>query len=50
MWYSAGGVIALFAIIVAANFLVSPVNLRADLTEGNVSTLSPGTQAILAKL
>jgi ABC-type uncharacterized transport system involved in gliding motility auxiliary subunit len=50
LWYSAGGIIALFVIIIAANFLISTFNVRADLTEGNVYTLSPGTKAILARL
>lgn len=50
LWYSAGGIIALFAILVAANFIVSAFNARVDLTEGNVYTLSPGTKAILSKL
>ena len=48
--YSAGGVIALAAIIVAVNFLASAFNTRIDLTEGKVYTLSPGTRAILSKL
>ncbi|OGA25259.1 MAG: hypothetical protein A3I02_16825 [Betaproteobacteria bacterium RIFCSPLOWO2_02_FULL_67_26] len=48
--YSTGGVIALLAVLVAANFIVSAFNLRADLTQGSVYTLSPGTRAILAKL
>ena len=48
--YSAGGIIALFAILVAVNFILSPFNSRVDLTEGNVYTLSPGTRAILSKL
>jgi len=48
--YSTGGVIALLAALIAANFIVSAFNLRADLTEGDVYTLSPGTRAILAKL
>jgi ABC-type uncharacterized transport system involved in gliding motility auxiliary subunit len=50
LWYSAGGIIALFAILVAANFIVSAFNARVDLTQGNVYTLSPGTKAILGKL
>ncbi|HYH41297.1 MAG TPA: Gldg family protein, partial [Burkholderiales bacterium] len=50
LWYSAGGIIALFAIIVAVNFILSTFNARADLTEGNVYTLSPGTRAIVSKL
>jgi len=48
--YSTGGVIVLLAVLVALNFLVGAVSLRADLTEGQVYTLSPGTRAILAKL
>ncbi|HEY9447990.1 MAG TPA: Gldg family protein [Burkholderiales bacterium] len=48
--YSAGGVIALAIILVAANFIISAFNARVDLTEGNVYTLSPGTRAILSKL
>ena len=48
--YSAGGVIALVIILIAANFIISSLNLRADLTEGSVYTLSPGTKAILSKL
>ncbi|MBI3045355.1 MAG: GldG family protein [Betaproteobacteria bacterium] len=48
--YSTGGVIALVAVLIAANFIVSAFNLRADLTDGKVYTLSPGTRAILAKL
>src|SRR5918999_3142130 len=49
-WYAAGRVIALFVLLVAANFIVSAFNARADLTEGNVYTLSPGTKAILSRL
>ncbi len=48
--YSAGGVIALAAILIAANFLLGAFNARVDLTQGNVYTLSSGTKAILAKL
>jgi len=50
LFYSAGGVVALVVILIAANFIISSLNLRADLTEGSVYTLSPGTKAILAKL
>jgi ABC-type uncharacterized transport system involved in gliding motility auxiliary subunit len=50
LWYSAGGVIALFVILVAGNFIVSAFNARADLTQGSVYTLSPGSKAILSKL
>jgi len=48
--YSAGGVIALAVILIAANFLLSALSARIDLTQGHVFTLSPGTRAILAKL
>jgi ABC-type uncharacterized transport system involved in gliding motility auxiliary subunit len=50
LWYSAGGIIALFVALVAVNFIVSAFNARVDLTEGDVYTLSPGTKAILSKL
>jgi ABC-type uncharacterized transport system involved in gliding motility auxiliary subunit len=50
LWYSAGGIIALFVVLIAANFLISAFNARADLTEGDVYTLSPGTKAILSRL
>ncbi len=48
--YSTGGVIALLAVLIAANFIISAINLRADLTDGHVYTLSPGSRAVLAKL
>lgn len=48
--YSTGGVVALLAILIAANFIFGVFNFRADLTEGNVYTLSQGTRAILGKL
>jgi len=48
--YSAGGVIALAALLVAVNFLTGAFNARIDLTDGKVYTLSPGTKAILGKL
>ncbi|MCC7486793.1 MAG: Gldg family protein [Burkholderiales bacterium] len=48
--YSTGGVVALLAVLVAFNFLASAVNFRADLTDGDVYTLSPGTKSVLAKL
>ena len=48
--YSAVGLVALFLILVAVNFLVSRVPARLDLTEGNLYTLSPGTRKILANL
>jgi len=48
--YSTGGVIALVAVLVAFNFLASAINVRADLTQGSVYTLSSGTKAVLSKL
>src|SRR5688572_3247875 len=48
--YSTGGVVALLVVLILFNFIVSAFNLRADLTEGDVYTLSPGSRAILAKL
>ena len=50
IFYSAGGVVALIVILIAGNFIISALNLRADLTQGSVYTLSPGTKAILSKL
>ncbi len=48
--YSAGGVAALVAILIAVNFLLGAFNARVDLTQGSVYTLSQGTQAIVSKL
>jgi ABC-type uncharacterized transport system involved in gliding motility auxiliary subunit len=48
--YSAIGLVALFLLLVAVNFLVSRAPVRADLTEGNLYTLSPGTKKILSGL
>jgi ABC-type uncharacterized transport system involved in gliding motility auxiliary subunit len=48
--YSAIGLVALFLLLIAVNFLVSRAPLRADLTEGDLYTLSPGTRKILANL
>jgi ABC-type uncharacterized transport system involved in gliding motility auxiliary subunit len=48
--YSAIGLIALFLLLVAVNFLLSRVPGRLDLTEGNLYTLSPGTKKILRGL
>jgi len=50
MLYSTGGVVVLLAVLVALNFIVGAVSFRADLTEGQVYTLSPGSRAVLAKL
>jgi ABC-type uncharacterized transport system involved in gliding motility auxiliary subunit len=48
--YSAIGLVALFLLLVAFNYLASTAPLRADLTEGKLYTLSPGTKKILAGL
>jgi ABC-type uncharacterized transport system involved in gliding motility auxiliary subunit len=48
--YSAIGLAALFLVLVAFNYLASSAPLRADLTEGKLYTLSPGTKKILANL
>jgi ABC-type uncharacterized transport system involved in gliding motility auxiliary subunit len=48
--YSAVGLAALFLILVAINFLASGAPLRADLTEGSLHTLSPGTKKLLRGL
>jgi ABC-type uncharacterized transport system involved in gliding motility auxiliary subunit len=48
--YSAIGLAALVLLLVAANFLVSRVPARVDLTEGDLYTLSPGTRKILRGL
>ena len=48
--YSGAGLIALFLLLVAGNYLASRVAVRADLTDGRIYTLSEGTKKILAKL
>ena len=48
--YSVVGVLAMFVVIVALNFIFSFAKKRVDLTEENLYTLSPGTAAILKKL
>ncbi len=48
--YSTGGVLVLLAVLIAGNFIFGVLNLRVDLTDGDVYTLSPGTRAVLAKL
>jgi len=50
LMYSAGGILALALILVAANFIFSALNARVDLTEGRVYTLSDGTRSILSRL
>jgi ABC-type uncharacterized transport system involved in gliding motility auxiliary subunit len=48
--YSAGGVVALFVILLLLNFLFGAFRTRVDLTEGGLYTLSAGTRAIVNKL
>ena len=48
--YSTAGVVVLLAVLIAANFIIGTVSFRADLTQGNVYTLSPGTRTVLSKL
>jgi gliding motility-associatede transport system auxiliary component len=48
--YSAVGVIAMFVILVAINFIAAQFKQRIDLTAEKAYTLSAGTKAILAKL
>jgi ABC-type uncharacterized transport system involved in gliding motility auxiliary subunit len=48
--YSAIGLVALFLVLVALNFLLARAPGRVDLTEGNLYTLSAGTKKILAGL
>ena len=48
--YSAIGLVALFLLLVAVNFLVARVPARIDLTEGNLYTLSDGTRKVLRNL
>jgi ABC-type uncharacterized transport system involved in gliding motility auxiliary subunit len=48
--YSAGGLVAIFAILLLANFVLGAAPARVDLTQGKVYTLADGTRAVLAKL
>ena len=50
LFYSAGGLVLLAIILIAANFLFSAFKARVDLTQGSVYTLSEGTRVILSKL
>jgi len=50
MLYSTGGVIAVFAILVLANFVLGAAKQRFDLTEGKLYTLSEGTRSVLSRL
>ena len=48
--YSIGGVIAVFAAILAVNFIAGFIPGRVDLTQGKLYTLSEGTRKALGKL
>jgi ABC-type uncharacterized transport system involved in gliding motility auxiliary subunit len=48
--FSTIGVAVMFVIVVAINLIASVLKTRADLTEGNIYTLSEGTKAILRKI
>ena len=48
--YSAVGLVALFFILVAFNYLAAGAAARADLTAGNLYTLSDGTRKVLKGL
>ena len=49
--YSAVGLLALFLILVAVNYLITRVPSRiADLTDGKLYTLSDGTKKVLRNL
>ena len=48
--YSAGGVAAMFVVMLAVFIVTSPLKLRLDVTADKAHTLSPGTKRILSKL
>jgi ABC-type uncharacterized transport system involved in gliding motility auxiliary subunit len=48
--YSTVGVVLLFALVLAINFIATKVRYRADLTQERAYTFSDGTKAILKKL
>ena len=48
--YSTGGVIALLAVLILANFVFGTFKQRIDLTDGRLFTLTEGTRAVLGKL
>lgn len=50
LFYSAGGVAAMFVLMLAAYVVTSPLKLRLDVTADKTHTLSPGTKRILSKL
>ena len=50
MIYSAGGVAAMFVVLVGVYIVTSTAKLRFDITAEKAHTLSPGTKKILSKL
>lgn len=48
--FSAIGVVAVLAIVVAVNFIARSVPVAVDFTEDNVHTLSEGTKKVIGKL
>src|SRR5712672_1346174 len=48
--YSAGGVVAMFVVMVGVYIITSTAKLRSDVTAEKAHTLSPGTKKILSKL
>lgn len=48
--YSAGGLVAIFVILLLANFVLGALPARIDLTQGRLFTLSGGTREVLKKL
>src|SRR6266436_5729705 len=50
MLYSAGGVVAMFVVMVGVYVVTSTAKLRFDVTAEKAHTLSPGTKKILSKL
>ncbi|HXV10762.1 MAG TPA: GldG family protein [Burkholderiales bacterium] len=48
--YSVAGVVVLLAALIALNYIVGKASFRADLTQGDVYTLSSGTRTVLSKL
>ena len=48
--YSVAGLAVLFVLLVAFNYLATGPALRADLTDGDLYTLSDGSKKILRKL
>jgi len=48
--YSAGGLLAVFAILVLLNLVLGAARVRFDFTQGKLYTLSEGTQSVLGEL